>query len=104
MSSELFSSHAAHCDYISPGSDLIICHYASQYVLASAAKKALENEEILICCIKELTSILRLGLDSRGSAGDLTSKIIFSCAMCKALRISIYSKEDAGGILHRGLV
>ncbi|WAR53418.1 hypothetical protein PtB15_2B849 [Puccinia triticina] len=91
LNSELVSSHAAHCDYISPGRDLILANYPSQFILASAANRTLADKEMLICCIKKLTATLRLGLDARGVAGELASRIILSCAMRKAMR---NSKED----------
>ncbi|EFP88095.2 hypothetical protein PGT21_017564 [Puccinia graminis f. sp. tritici] len=90
LNSELVSSHAAHCNYISPGRDLIISNYPSQFTLACAANKILAGEEILIRCIKELTTILRLGLDAKGTAGELASRIILSCAMRNAMKL----KED----------
>ncbi|OAV89862.1 hypothetical protein PTTG_00009 [Puccinia triticina 1-1 BBBD Race 1] len=52
---------------------------------------ALLDKEMLICCIKKLTATLRLGLDARGVAGELASRIILSCAMREAMR---KSKED----------
>ncbi|WAQ82382.1 hypothetical protein PtA15_2A699 [Puccinia triticina] len=91
LNSELVSSHAAHCDYISPGRDLILANYPSQFILASAANRTLADKEMLICCIKKLTATLRLGLDARGVAGELASRIILSCAMREAMR---KSKED----------
>ncbi|EHS63211.1 uncharacterized protein PGTG_21362 [Puccinia graminis f. sp. tritici CRL 75-36-700-3] len=90
LNSKLVSSHAAHCNYISPGRNLIISNYPSQFTLACAANKILAGEEILIHCIKELTTILRLGLDAKGTAGELASRIILSCAMCNAIKL----KED----------
>ncbi|WAR54093.1 hypothetical protein PtB15_3B603 [Puccinia triticina] len=91
LNSELVSSHAAHCDYISPGRDLILANYPSQFILASAANRTLADKEMLICCIKKLTATLRLGLDAKGVAGELASRIILSCAMREAMR---KSKED----------
>jgi len=89
--SELISSHAAHCDYIAPDCDLIICNYPSQYTLASAANDALTDEAILVRCIQELTTILRLGLDAKGTAGELASRFILLSAMCGAMKLS---KQD----------
>jgi hypothetical protein len=85
LNSELISSHAAHCDFILPSRDLIVCNYPSQFTLACGANQILANNKILICCIKELTATLRLGLDARGTAGELASRIILSCAMRNAM-------------------
>jgi hypothetical protein len=69
LNTELIASHAAHCDYISPGCDIVVSNYPSQFTLASAALKFLKDEDKLVECIKALTVFVLQGLDAAAGAG-----------------------------------
>jgi hypothetical protein len=48
LHTELIASHAAHCDYISPGCDLVMSNYPSQFTLAAAAGDHLRDDSTCI--------------------------------------------------------
>ncbi|KAA1070099.1 hypothetical protein PGT21_022587 [Puccinia graminis f. sp. tritici] len=75
LNAELIAYHAAHCDHISPGCEMVMSNYPSQFTLAAAAMKFLAEESNLI------ESILHA---ARGTGG-ITSRIILLRAMEAAL-------------------
>ncbi|KAA1070754.1 hypothetical protein PGT21_023275 [Puccinia graminis f. sp. tritici] len=85
---ELIASHAAHCDYISPGCELVFSNYPSQFTLAAAAVDHLQDDITLIQCIKALTTNVLHGLDAAGGAGELASRIILLRAIQTAMATS----------------
>ncbi|EFP91546.1 uncharacterized protein PGTG_17600 [Puccinia graminis f. sp. tritici CRL 75-36-700-3] len=88
LNRELIASHSAICDHISPGCDMVMSNYPSQFTFAAAAMKFLKDERKLIDCIKALTTIVLHGLDAAGGAGELASQIILLCAMQAALPVT----------------
>ncbi|KAA1072573.1 hypothetical protein PGTUg99_020250 [Puccinia graminis f. sp. tritici] len=88
LNRELIASHSAICDHISPGCEMVMSNYPSQFTFAAAAMKFLKDERKLIDCIKALTTILLHGLDGTGGAGELASRIILLCAMQAALPVT----------------
>ncbi|PLW16768.1 hypothetical protein PCASD_17159 [Puccinia coronata f. sp. avenae] len=53
----------------------------STNLCASCQRFSAENESVLICCIKSLSSVVSQGDVDKGELGELTSRIILLCAM-----------------------
>ncbi|PLW42988.1 hypothetical protein PCANC_10021 [Puccinia coronata f. sp. avenae] len=112
LSGEMILSHAAHCKYVKPDSNLIVGNYPSQFFLASAANTFRQSHEpVIVECIKKLTEILRLGLDSKQVAREIASKIILLRAMHEAVPYSHsldlgpdISEEHRINLLKNGMV
>ena len=87
LNAELLSSHAAHCMYISPARDKVVCQYPSQPVYASAAHRFLASDDAKwVACINGLTLAVQQGLVSIGDAGELAANLILIWAMNQTMK------------------
>jgi hypothetical protein len=85
LNAELIAYHAAHCDHISPGCEMVMSNYPSQFTFAAAAMKFLVEESSLIEYIKAFTMIVLHGLHAARDTGAITSRIILLRGMQAAL-------------------
>ncbi|EFP78977.1 uncharacterized protein PGTG_04933 [Puccinia graminis f. sp. tritici CRL 75-36-700-3] len=82
LNAELLSSHAAHCMYISPARDRVVCQYPSQPIYATAAHRFLASDDKKwVTCINGLTLGVLQGLVSIGDAGELATNLILMRAI-----------------------
>ncbi|OAV93460.1 hypothetical protein, variant [Puccinia triticina 1-1 BBBD Race 1] len=88
LTSELISSHAAHCHHITPARDGIICGYPSQFVYSAAANAMITSDDkIWIACIDTLAFAVKNKMIASGDSGEMATAIILIRAMQKTRKI-----------------
>ncbi|KNF03289.1 hypothetical protein PSTG_03556 [Puccinia striiformis f. sp. tritici PST-78] len=95
LNAELIGAHAALCDHISPGCDMVFSNYPSQFTFAAAVVYSMSKEK-WIQCIKALTKHGQHGLDDWAGAGYLASRIILLHAMQVSMNRSMEEGAQYG--------
>ncbi|KAA1080045.1 hypothetical protein PGTUg99_024664 [Puccinia graminis f. sp. tritici] len=95
INTETLSSHAAHCMYISPSQDKIVCDYPSHLLYSSAAHQFLASDDShWVTCIDALTLAVQQGLITIGDAREMAAKIILVRAIHQTMKKLLEGEDE----------